>query len=163
MNPRNPKMPFACLLLAFSVSAQAQHPDPQSVQPEHLLRLGSGSAPTNSPAPECPEYASKLASCSPYTCTFTHPITGARLQRKIIGLVGEKCRTVEAVPGQRTLTCDFPPETRKAVATFFKEIQAAETAGKEIGGTSSTTTVEGQPVVNPLQQALAAGVCEIRR
>ncbi len=147
-------MRFACLLFALSVSAQAQ----------------SGSAPTNSPPPECLDYASKLDSCSPYTCTFTHPMTGDKLERKIIGLAGGKCVTIESMPGKHKMQCEYPPDMRKAVAAFFRETQAAEAAGKTIGGKvtmggdgkpKSTTTVEGKPVVNPLQQAIEGGVCKI--
>jgi hypothetical protein len=145
-------MRIACLLLALTVSAHAQ----------------SGSSALT--APECPDYASKLDSCAPYTCTFAHPITGTRLERKIIGLAGGNCLTSEAMPGKRSMQCAFPPDTRKAVAKFFRDTQAADAAGKKIGGTlttgaggklDATTTVDGKPVVNPLQQAMEAGMCKI--
>jgi hypothetical protein len=147
-------MRFACLLFALSVSAQAQ----------------SGSAPVNAPSRECPDYASKLDSCSPYACTFTHPMTGDKLERKIIGLTGGNCATIESMPGKHKMQCEYPLAMRKAVAAFFRETQTAEAAGKTIGGKATTdgdgklksaTTVDGKPVVNPLQEALASGVCKI--
>jgi len=141
------------LLFALSVAAQAQ----------------SGTAPTNSRSPECPDYAAKLDSCSPYTCTFTHPITGDILERKIVGLAAGNCATVESMPGTHKMTCQLPPETRKAVATFFRAAQSAAAAGQSVGGTlkkgdrhlEATTTIDGTPVANPLQRAFEAGVCQI--
>jgi hypothetical protein len=147
-------MRFACLLFALSVSVQAQ----------------SGSAPATAPSPECPDYASKLDSCSPYTCSFTHPMTGGKLERTIIGLTGSNCVTTESMPGKHKMQCEYPPAMRKAVAAFFRETQATEASGKTIGGKAttnkdgklqSTTTVDGKPVVNPLQEALESGACKI--
>jgi hypothetical protein len=147
-------MRAACLLLLFGASVHAQ----------------SAAPPSAAPAAECREYASKLESCSPYTCTFTHPITGATLERKIVGLTGASCTTMEAMPGKHTMDCQFPADVRKAVAAFFRQSQAAEAAGKTIaGGTRtdasgkarSTTAIDGKPVVNPLQQALEGGICKI--
>jgi hypothetical protein len=146
-------MRMAWVMVALTVSAQAQ----------------SGSKPST-PATDCVDYPSKLDSCTPYSCTFTHPITGGLLERKIVGLSAGKCVTTEAMPGKHTMQCALPADVRKAVATFFKETQSAEAKGKTIGGKletggdgkpRSTSTVDGQPVVNPLQQALEAGVCKI--
>jgi hypothetical protein len=144
----------AYFLFAFSVAVQAQ----------------SG-APAGGPLPpECRDYASKLESCSPYTCTFTHPVTGARLERKIIGLAGATCATVEAMPGKHNMRCEYPADVRKAVAAFFRQTQAAEAGGKTVAGTFTTdgsgksksaTTIGGTPVENPLQQALERGICKI--
>jgi hypothetical protein len=143
-------MRIACLVLMLTAAAHAQ-------------------SAASKPA-ECADYAAKLESCAPYACTFTHPITGAQLQRKIVGLIDGACVTSEAMPGKRTMQCALPPDMRKAVATFFRKTQAAETAGKVVGGSltlgasgkaEATSTVDGQPVANPLQQALAAGACKI--
>jgi hypothetical protein len=147
-------MRYACVVLAVTASVHAQSPAPAS----------------NAPAVECREYASKLDSCSPYTCTFKHPITGSTLERKIVGLTGGNCTTVESMPGTHKMQCEFPPEMRKAVAAFFRQTQATEAAGTTIGFTGkvddhgkarSTTTVDGKPVVNPLPDALERGVCKI--
>ena len=146
-------MRVACLLFALSVSAYVQ----------------SGTAPTTSRSPECPDYAARLDSCSPYTCTFTHPMTGDKLERKIVGLVGGNCATVESMPGTHKMTCQFPPAMRKEAAAFFRAAQSAGADGQSITGTlkkkdgqlESTTTIGGTPVTNPLQRALEAGVCKI--
>ena len=99
-----------------------------------------------------------------------HPITGRQFERKIIGLSGGKCVTAEAMPGQRTMQCAYPPDMRKAVAKFFRDTQAAEAAGQRIDGTLTTradgkteakTIIGGKPVVNPLREAMEAGVCTI--
>jgi hypothetical protein len=139
-----------------------------------LWALSIGVAPSaaaagGEPAPvECRDYASNLESCSPYTCTFTHPITGATLERTIVGLTAGICSTREAMPGKRMLRCEFPGEARKQVAAFFRQIEAAR-GGNVVGAmtatpggtTTSTTTIDGRPVANPLQQALENGVCKI--
>lgn len=90
--------------------------------------------------------------CPPYARTFTHPIPGAKLERKISGLADGKCVTMESMPGKHKMKSAFPPDMRKAVATFFNKTQAAEAAG-----------VEERPAVNPLQQAVEAGVCGFRQ
>jgi hypothetical protein len=144
----------ACFLFASAVAVQAQ----------------AGAPGGEAPPLECRDYASKLESCSPYTCTFTHPMTGAPLERKIVGLTGAICTTVEAMPGKHTMQCEFPADVRKAVAGFFRETQAAEAGGKTItgrmttdgsGNAKSTTTIDGKPAVNPLQQALERGMCKV--
>jgi hypothetical protein len=151
---RTPILRAASFLFACSVAVQAQ-----------------AGAPPDQPSPvECRDYAAKLDSCSPYTCTFTHPITGATLERKIVGLTGATCTTIEAVPGNHTMQCEFPADVRKAVARFFRETQAAEAGGKTIAGRAttdgsgnvrSTTTIAGKPVANPLQEALERGMCKV--
>ena len=97
-------------------------------------------------------------------------MTGATLERKIIGPTGGTCTTVEAMPGKRQMQCDYPADMRKAVAVFFRQMQAAEAGGKTVGGaltgkadgtSTSTTTIAGKPVVTPLQQALEDGICRI--
>jgi hypothetical protein len=143
----------AYFLFACSVAVQAQSAAPAG----------------DTPAPECRDYASKLESCSPYTCTFTHPMTGARLERTIIGLTGATCATREAMPGKHTMRCEYPPDVRKAVASFYRDMHAADAGGKTIGGTLTvddsgtrrSTTVDGKPVANPLQQAMERGLCTI--
>lgn len=144
----------AYLLVAFSVAVQAQSAAPAG----------------DTPPPACRDYASKLENCSPFTCTFTHPMTGAKLERKIVGLSGATCTTVEAMPGKHHMQCEFPADVRNAVAAFYRQTQAAEAGGKTIaGGTAtdrsgnatSTTTIDGKPVANPLQQALERGMCTI--
>lgn len=134
-----------------------------------VLLLTAAAAADGAP-PECPDYAAKLESCAPYTCSFTHPITGATLERRIIGLTGGICTTVEAMPGKRSMRCEFPADVRKAVAAFVRRSQAAEAGGKTIGGTltvdsggaaTSTSSIDGKPVANPLQQAMANGICKV--
>ena len=142
------------LLFASAAAVQAQSPKP-AADPAAL---------------ECRDYASKLEICAPYTCTFTHPMTGAILERKVVGPAGNACATVEAMPGKHTMRCEFPADVRKSVAAFYRQMLAAETRGKTIGGKlavddrgkgTSTTAVDGKPVVNPLQQALERGICKI--
>jgi hypothetical protein len=144
----------AIFLLAFAASAHAQTAAP----------------PSAVSAAECREYAVKLEACTPYACTFTHPMTGARLERKILGFTGADCATVEAMPGNHKMQCEFPADVRKAVAVFFRETQGAAAGGKTIAGRTatdahgkaeSTTTIGGKPVVNPLQQALERGLCKV--
>ena len=144
----------ACFAMAFAASAHAQTAAP----------------PSAGPAAECREYAAKLENCTPYSCTFTHPMTGASLERKILGFTGADCTTVEALPGKRKMQCEFPADVRKAVAVFFRKTQAAAAGGTTIAGATttdargqpqSTTTIGGKPVVNPLQQALERGMCKV--
>ena len=138
----------AFLLVAFAASVPAQAP-----------------APAATPVLECRDYASKLESCSQYACTFTHPLTGAILERRIVGLAGEQCTTTEAVPGNRTMRCGFPADVRKAVAAFYREAQTGKVTSTATadgtGHVTTTTELNGKAVVNPLQQALERGLCTI--
>jgi hypothetical protein len=97
-------------------------------------------------------------------------MTGASLERKILGFTGADCTTVEAMPGNHKMRCELPADVRKAVAVFFRETQVAAAGGKTIAGgaatdargqAQSTTTIGGKPVVNPLQQALERGMCKV--
>ena len=55
--------------------------------------------------------------------------------------------------------------TMRAVAAFYREAQAGMVTGEMTGdghGKATTTTeLNGKAVVNPLQQAMEAGICEI--
>ena len=139
----------AFVLFAFTGAVQAQPPVPAAA----------------AAAPDCRDYASKLESCSPYTCTFTHPLTGATLERRIVGLAGPQCTTTEAMPGNRTLRCGFPADVRKAVAAFYREAETGKVTGTAAadgaGHVTTTTELNGKAVVNPLQQAMERGLCTI--
>jgi len=54
----------------------------------------SGAAAAIDPLKGCPEYIARLETCTPYQCTFTHPLTGEPMQRRIIELKN-RCRTAE--------------------------------------------------------------------
>jgi hypothetical protein len=124
-------------------------------------------AAAGQPAPplECAEYPAKLESCSPYTCTFTHPFTGQPMQRRIVGLDGDRCAYVEQMPNGGSMECSYTASMRKDMADFVRLTYAADSVqgrmrtGSE--GTTTSTAVDGQKVRNPLDEALRSGACRV--
>jgi hypothetical protein len=127
---------------------------------------GSSALHAQGPA-ECVDYASKLEACSPYTCTFRHPFTGAAMQRRVVGMEGDKCSYTEEMPNGGVMACSYPAEMRKSVAAFVRATQAAESTRTRArlgsdGSVTSSTTVDGRAVANPLDEALRTGVCTVK-
>ena len=61
-----------------------------------MLLLAAGTAN----AQECDQFADRLESCTAYTCTFSHPFTGASMQRTIEGLSDGVCAYSEQMPNK---------------------------------------------------------------
>ena len=121
--------------------------------------------PSISWAVDCTNYSSMLDPCTPYTCTYTHPMTGEQIEKKIIGQTGGKCLTVEQMPGGGRMECSYTVEMRKAVSQFMassagKEGSVAATTSMD-GKTKTTYTVDGKQVANPLQTSIENGQCKV--
>lgn len=133
-----------------------------------LLGLtGQGAAPPAAQAaPECPDFAKNLDSCTASACTFRHPFTGETMERRILGLRGDVCAYVEQMPNGGSMECSYTPAMRRSVAAFFTVTQEAQSVGTRArsgsGQSSSQTTIDGRPVANPLNEALRSGACTIK-
>jgi len=116
------------------------------------------------------EFVNKLEQGEPYVGTFKHPFTGEMLERKVVGMEGDKCIYIEEMPNGGRMECKFSPSQRKAAAQFYKDelvrkprIATTEFEFDSAAGKQKTTyTVDGKEVENPLQEALENGVCVIK-
>jgi hypothetical protein len=130
-----------------------------------LASQGQPAAPA--PAPECADYPAQLDACAAYACTFQHPITGQMTERRIVGLQGTACATVEQMPNGGRMECSLTPGMRQSMAAFYRTTQAGGTTSTSsrtnlgTGATSTTTSASGAAVANPLNDALQSGMCKV--
>ena len=124
---------------------------------------------TTSVETECSEFPDMLETCTKYTCKFTHPLTGEKMTREIIGIVIDKCSYKEELPNSGQMDCSYTQEMQKAVAQYHRNLISAESFGTEFSveineeGAESEAiyTIDGKKVNNPLEEALTNGQCVI--
>jgi hypothetical protein len=117
-------------------------------------------------AEECDTYAVHLKDCTPFVCTFKHPFTGKPMQKAIVGVVGDQCKTTEQMPNKGKMECSLSPARRAAVVEELRAIAAAQTIesegkGDATGKMKTTVKVDGKPVHDALQDAMNAGECKV--
>lgn len=90
----------------------------------------------------CKEYAQKIRTCTPYFCTYRHPMfPDQKMVKKIVGREAGFCKTEEQMPNNGLMTCLFTDDKLKRVAEFTKSL--------------------GQKHKNIMQQWSNDGTCEI--
>ena len=115
----------------------------------------------------CDAFPDKLDLCESFLCEFEHPFTGEIMEKKIIGLVSDKCQYTEEMPNNGRMNCEYSESLRKAIAQYHRDLAIAESAGTSIeadlgsGDTETTYTIDGKEVENPLQEAMDTGQCVI--
>lgn len=122
---------------------------------------------TTSPENGCDDFPSMLEACTKYTCEFAHPLTGEQMTREITGINNSKCIYSEEMPNGGKMNCEYTDEMRTAVANYHRDLVDAESFGTEFSAelgpeeteVSSTYTIDGKVVNNPLQEALDTGQC----
>ena len=178
---KNNKVPFAIALvlllffvvggvIAFQKYSQLNE-DPMKAQQTVVLVptiVQSNPTPEILPAKkECDDFPNMLESCSTYICEFTHPLTGEQMTREITGLSNSTCLYSEEMPNGGEMNCEYTDEMRIAVANYHKELANAKSIGTELSvglgseetGVTTTYTIDGKTVNNPLQEALNTGQC----
>jgi hypothetical protein len=70
-----------------------------------------------------------LSACTKFKTTFVHPFTKQTLQKEIMGIIDGKCLYVEQMPGGGKMECRYTESERKAVAQYYKDVAAAQSAG----------------------------------
>lgn len=112
-------------------------------------------------------FADKLDGCTPYLTNFVHPLTGEGLTKEIIGAVSGICTYREQMPGGGVMTCKYNESERVAAAQYYKSLALSTSSGTSVKidaltGTQTTTyTINGKVVTNPLQTFMDTGVCVI--
>lgn len=118
-------------------------------------------------AAECAEYPAKLKACEKYACKFTHPFTNTQMEKKILGIVGGKCKTTEEMPNKGMMTCQFSEKQGKETAVYLEQVMGAKTTETKAtvdlgsGKTKTRTTVDGKPIADPYTRAMNDGTCVI--
>jgi hypothetical protein len=113
-----------------------------------------------------PELADKLETCEPFTQTFVHPLMGGEMERRIIGLEGSDCIYQETMPNDGLMECRYSEELRISAAKYYRAMAQAESIQTDAefssdGESNVTTTLDGEVVEDPLQEAMNSGLCTI--
>ena len=115
----------------------------------------------------CDAFPNKLELCESFSCKFEHPFTGEMMERKIVGLVSDKCQYIEEMPNNGKMDCEYSESLRKAIAQYYRDIAVAESVGTGVeanlgsGDVKTTYIIDGKEVENPLQEAMNSGECVI--
>jgi len=118
---------------------------------------------------ECAQFPENLKTCTKYTCQFTHPLTGEKMTREIVGIVNDKCSYTEEMPNNGQLNCNYTEDMRIAIAQHNKVIADTQSFGVELSvdlnpnGAEIKTmyTVDGKTTDSSSQEALDNGSCVI--
>ena len=73
----------------------------------------------------CGAYGEHLKKCQAFKCKYKHPFTNQFVEKRIMGKVGDNCKTEEEMPNNGLLTCQIPPDK----IIFFAEY--ADTLGRK--------------------------------
>lgn len=112
-------------------------------------------------------FADNLNSCTVYKTSFKHPLTGETLKKEIMGIIGGKCVYREQMPNGGEMECNYAESERVAVAKYYKNLAAAESASTSLetnltsGEQKVAYTINGKDVENPLQEAINSKICVI--
>ncbi|MBU1018558.1 MAG: S-layer homology domain-containing protein [Patescibacteria group bacterium] len=109
--------------------------------------------------------AEALASCTEYEDTFIHLLTGEDMTREITSIEDNLCHYYEEMPNGGEMNCQYTEEARESVAQYYIDLAEADTQSFSISitleGASSTYTIDGIEVENPLQEATDNGMCVV--
>ena len=119
-------------------------------------------------------FANSLEKGEKYSGKYVHPFTGDTLERKIEGIVKDKCIYLEQMPNGGRLLCHYKIEDLKKIAQYYRSTVGADSMSTSVqmklgvdsmSRSSVITTVKseinGEEVVNPLQECLGNGDCVI--
>jgi uncharacterized protein YxeA len=162
----------ALILAAVNIIAiqKRSNLNSQQIQPTNTPQVTpSGTQNTNqqqTSSVECTEFPDMLENCTKYTCQFTHPLTGGKMTKEILGVVNNTCSYTEEIPNNGRMNCNYTESMRKAVAQYDRDLANATSSGTEVssnlgGETKITYTIDGKRVENPSQEALDEGQCKI--
>lgn len=116
------------------------------------------------------ELADNLETCSAFTQEFEHPFTGDTFERNITETSETECTFTEGMPNGLLMTCTFSEESRKSAASYYRDLAAADSFGTETSQSlgeddeqSTSYTIDGKEVDNPLQESMENGTCVISK
>ena len=111
-------------------------------------------------------FASDLRNCTPRKMTFTHLLTGEKLEKEIVGLMDEKCIYEEQMPNDGLMKCRYDESRRAEAAKYYEAFARSSSFSSESdlsadGEVQSSETIDGEPIENPLNETINDGTCEI--
>ena len=88
------------------------------------------------------------------------------MTKEILGIVNGKCSYTEEMPNNGRMNCNYTEDLRKAAAQYYESLTNAESFGGHISSNlvdkpTTTYTINGKQVDNPVQEALDSGQCVI--
>ena len=89
------------------------------------------------------------------------------MEREVIGMTGDKCKYVEQMPGDMEMVCEYTEDMRNAMADMYELLDSGASMGTSsstdmgAGETTTTYTIDGKEVENPLEEAINSGQCTI--
>ncbi len=111
--------------------------------------------------------ADHIRECSEIMQEFIHPWTGNKLMRAITGMENGTCHYIVQLPQGGKMECRFPPNRLDDIAYYFENSTRFEKAqikisttlvdGKEV--TKTRYFIDGEEVINPMQESLDNGEC----
>jgi hypothetical protein len=118
---------------------------------------------------DCSAFPDKLESCTKYTCIFTDPVTGEKINREITGILNDKCKYLEGIPNGGIMSCKYSENMRKVVAQYYRDTEKAASVSAEAkldlkedkNDIETTYKLNGKVLVNPVQEALETGECVV--
>ncbi len=114
---------------------------------------------------DCSNYPSHLIDCSSFSCKLKHPFAGQMMEKKVIGLEGDKCKTTEEMPNNGKMDCTLGKEMRVAIAKYLENVTNAKSTSTKVStnmqSTKTTYKIDGKEVSNPLQEAMNNGNCKV--
>ena len=158
---------MAMVLIIGCGQQQAQPTTQPAQQQEVSTEQVQEEPPTETELSGCDAFPNKLDTCEAFLCEFEHPFTGEMMEKKITGVVNGKCQYTEELPNNGRMDCKYSESLRKAVAQYYRDLAAAESAGTSVkadlgsGEVKTKYTIDGQEVENPLQEAMVSGACTI--
>lgn len=110
-------------------------------------------------------FADHLESCAEYQDTFIHLLMAEDMNREILGFVDGTCHYFEQMPNDGEMNCEYDEDLRITVAQYYKDLAEADTYSVSFSinseGATSTYTIDGVEVENPLQEALDSEACVV--
>ena len=114
-------------------------------------------------------FADHLEKCTPFKSEFTHPFTGQKMHREIVGITDDKCLYSEEMPNNGKMTCRYDIEQLPVIAKYYRDVALAKSHSTSAKVTmdgdkqelKTTYTINGKEVRNPLQECMQNGTCLI--
>jgi|GEM_PF-2550714 hypothetical protein len=133
----------------------------QGFEPSSTSKEEQGDASWSVESGDCADFITALNTCSEFSCTFEHPMTGDELEKRVLGYDEDLCVYEEEMPNNMMMTCNYPNSHLGAVAKYYEDLEEAESAGTSLTDEGALYFINGEQVENPLQDAMDQGFCLI--
>jgi hypothetical protein len=134
-----------------------------------LLLIAFASVSSGQEKEEVLIFADHLEKCTPFKSEFTHPFSGQKMQREIVGITDDKCLYTEEMPNNGKMTCRYDLAQLPVIAKYYRDVAMAKSHSTSAKITTQsdkqevkiTYKINGKEVRNPLQECMQNGTCLI--